>query len=142
MAIGAVQELMICQTRGRQSRGGVVDRVEIVELEFPDGQVVYTEIEVPAGGDVSVTEQTFDELIDRCLVQVRPQGMSGGVVLAANTQGVCGFLKASVDHGGETSAGGWIVSVAALARHVPEAVNANKRACAAWRDAADPEYPF
>lgn len=71
-----------------------------------------------------------------------PKGMSGSLVLDANTRRVCGFVKASVDHSGVQPAGGWIVSVAALARHVPEVVKANKWACAAWRDAADPGYRY
>jgi hypothetical protein len=71
-----------------------------------------------------------------------PQGMSCSLVLDTNTQRVCGFVKASVNSSGETPAGDWIVSVAALARHVPEVIDANRGACAVWRDAADPEHRY
>jgi hypothetical protein len=67
-----------------------------------------------------------------------PRGMSGSPVVDPDSCRVVGFVKASADSGGVLPAGGWIVSVAELNRHLPDLVTANRRACAAWRDAVDP----
>lgn len=79
-------------------------------------------------------------LADDCLRVTQdsvPHGMSGCPVIDPHTGRVAGFVKASVDSGGVQPAGGWIVTVAALATHLPELVAANRLACAGWRDAVD-----
>lgn len=86
-----------------------MDRVEIVELEFPDGQVGHAEIAVPAGGDVMFGRRRFPlaELspeirrVTRWLVTEieealpgRPQkvGLEFGLKLSAQTGPLIGAL--------------------------------------------------
>jgi len=65
-----------------------------------------------------------------------PEGMSGGPVVDEETGLVCGLVKAS--RGSDVALGGWVISVRALRRHLPELVTENAAHPGPWRALLDP----
>ena len=63
------------------------------------------------------------------------EGLSGSPVLDESTGRVCGLLKARRAHG--FAEGGWVIPVEAIARYLPDVLNANQAEHppgSAWRD--------
>jgi hypothetical protein len=60
-----------------------------------------------------------------------PEGMSGSPVLDETTGLVCGLVKASRNR--EAALGGWVVSVGAIRRHLPQVVTENAAHPGPWR---------
>lgn len=125
-------------------------------LADPDDHLVDNAV-VTAHGFSRNTTQEGQLAKDACLLRIAgrvgdgclrvigdrvPRGMSGGFVIDTSSSRVVGLVKASVDDGGVQAAGGWIVPVSALATEFPGAVDANRRACSAWREAADPGHLY